>query len=752
MRWLIVAILSVVLGVASTWGLRNALVDIGVDIEGESPGELSLVWSDGEVVMEPIAKEFSPHHFNVSITSPELKEGQTDSGYQLIAMAGVEHVDYNPADAWVGVSNYFLLSSEVRPAVLTLEGWNLGNSPYLAFESDSYSGKVQVQSTEAEPIELDLYSEKRDRVTYAIQSDQQIHRYYAQVPRKALSDMRLKGASAQRFTVQRLFINTYFPCVYYRDLEVNSPRVGYMKKGWRGEWDNDSLVLPKILFLGARIPFTLLATSLMASMFCLFVYALFRVVRHCVRQGLAEPSEELLQEPLSWKTVLVFWIPMALVWMVFLICFYPGTMNVDSLSQWKQAHDFSFEPQHPPFYALIMWGLSKIWDSPFSVTSLQVIFGSGVLALGFSLLWQAKIYRWAILLMYGVAVISPRNNTMIISLIKDTPYAIAMMAMTVFLSWILLRRQQNNWFQWAALGFSMAMAMLFRHNGPLMVAAFLPLLLILSLRTWKGWCICTAITVTIFLGVKVLVMSNIPMEKGDGGLHDLTTAHLAILVDRDVPMSNAEYALLKNVRSLDDRWAYDKRRVAATTMPLIGEDIYNRLWAKEHTAAYRPLYISMMLRNPLIGARYFWDRGSFMYIPWETETPLETFFLGITKNDQGLYPNHIFLTMSEQIRAGLVLTSHESVRWLFWYPGLPLYLVVLAGGFICYLKRDVQWILVYLPFILNTGVLTVAAISHTARYQFPLTFAAGFLIVLGGCHCCTKKTADINKITPADVE
>jgi hypothetical protein len=49
---------------------------------------------------------------------------------------------------------------------------------------------------------------------------------------------------------------------------------------------------------------------------------------------------------------------------------------------------------------------------------------------------------------------------------------------------------------------------------------------------------------------------------------------------------------------------------------------------------------------------------------------------------------------------------------------------------LCVRQRNVAWSIVYLPVLLNTATIALAAISQASRYQFPLTFAATFLVGL----------------------
>ncbi len=722
-------LVTIVLALLTTFFLGRLPVDIAVDLEAASPATLHAAWPGGSKTFEKIDAAYEPNHFTVRVTSPKDQEERLGDDYQLIAMAALDNIDYSQDDAWSSISTYFLLHGEERPVTLTLEGWNLGPTPYLSFEADLMSGVVEVQSGEGPSETLDLNAKERTQILYPITTDKRLQRFYIQVPRRALRGLNVSIAGPSSPVLHRLYLNTFIPCVFYGDKDPLRPPVGRIVENWSPGGPAAVFDVPHRFYLGARwVPTFLFCIAVFVPVLALVwggIVLLLRFVRHSCRLA----QRDYLAEPAPWKLGLFFWGGTFLLWFVFLVTFYPGTLNADSLSQWKQAQAFSFEPQHPPFYAWLMWVVRHIWDSPFSIALPQVLAGSGLVALAATLLWSAGVHRAVVLGMYALCTFSPRNMTMMISLIKDAPYGICMFGAALFLAWIVLRRDKANWLPWTALGLALGGATLFRHNGPMMVAGMLPFLILFFLRQWRGVTLCVVVTMSVFLGAKATVLSRLPMAPTSGGLHDLLTAHLAILVDRDVPMSNEEYAFLAQVRDLEDRWAYHERRVASTTMPFL-ERAYHRTWAKEHGTAFRKHYVRLVLRNPLVASRYFWDRGEFLVIPWQTETPMETYFLGIPSNDLALFSFQLFLELPDQLRPLIAWTASDSVRWLFWRPALPLYLVLIACLVLCLRTRDPIWAIIYLPFVINTGIIALAAISQASRYQFPLTFAAAFLIAL----------------------
>ena len=736
--WFLLAILT---GLVATVIARTRPVEVVVDLEQPATEGVRAQWDGGEVAFEAVADAYAPTHYTVNVVSEATEAQGSSGGYQMIAMAAIDESRLSPEEAWLSVSTYFLLHGDQRPATVALSGWNIGPSPYLSFETDVLSGDVRIEQPGVLAVTRQLRSEQRGKEVYPLQADGRRYRYYGSVPRAKVDEVTLVATGLGGTAVERLYVNSWIPQVFYRDTApVKRRPPGRITEQWAATWSGDTLLLPGVHCFGANFLLSSVVGTLFAALILGVLYAVFRLAVGQLRTGANTSPESWLPEKRPWKRGLLLWGCTGFVWLVVLVAFYPGTMNADSISQWEQAMTYQFEPQHPPFYAWIMWLTRHLWDSPSTTILLQVMVGSGLVAWAANLLWAAGVHRAVVLAVYLLGTFSPRNITTMIALIKDAPYGVCLFAAALCLTTILLRPDKKNWGYWAGLGLALGAATLFRHNGPLLMVAFLPCLAVVCYRHWRGVALCVAVTAVVFLGARAAVLSRLPIEAGEGGLHDMMTAHLAILVDRDVPITNEEYAFLAKVRDLEDRWAYDERRVAATTMPFL-EEAYHRAWAKENTAAYRGAYLGLVLDNPLTAARYFWDRGSFLVVPWSTDIPMETYFIGISKNDLGLSNFQFFLNLPDQLRALLAWTAGDGVRWLFWRPALSLYLITLAGIVLCFRLGDFRWGIIYLPFLLNTAIIGVAAISQASRYQFPLTFAAAFLLGLA----CLPKVPNAKK-------
>ena len=80
----------------------------------------------------------------------------------------------------------------------------------------------------------------------------------------------------------------------------------------------------------------------------------------------------------------VFWAALAISAVIFgcaLAACWPGGVSYDASNQWRQAHCGEFNNWHPVFHTLLIWLVTRVWDSyPFAVVraDCRVFRGHGL--------------------------------------------------------------------------------------------------------------------------------------------------------------------------------------------------------------------------------------------------------------------------------------------------------------------------------------------------------------------------------------
>jgi hypothetical protein len=161
------------------------------------------------------------------------------------------------------------------------------------------------------------------------------------------------------------------------------------------------------------------------------------------------------------------------VWVVALFAaFRPGLMSVDSVVQYRQGVEGSFENWHPPFMSYLLGLSDRLAGSPWPYFLLQVL----LLGLGLAKLFEPHRLRWPALglALYLTSLLLPPVWATVVTIWKDVGMAVALLWAVVFL------HQGRRWSTVAALG----VAVLLRHNA---ILAVLPMLVPLTAGAGSVW-------------------------------------------------------------------------------------------------------------------------------------------------------------------------------------------------------------------------------------------------------------------------
>jgi len=561
------------------------------------------------------------------------------------------------------------------------------------------------------------------------------HRYHTRIPRSALGQLVLDVGENESSRVQRLFIATWNPRIFYGA----SGRPEY--QSWRGAhevWQplplgTGQVELPPLGEFergGARTfaALALLALFLTGSaLTCISVLlCAFRWLRrNDIRsEGLA---------PFSWRPALFFALPALPIWLFYLASYFPGTGSLDVDAQWAQAKGLApLSNAHPAFHTLTLRWLSSVWDSPAAVALAQIFCMAALLGYAFSLLWRTRVPRPAILVAYVLTILSPRVGFMSILLWKDLPYSVMCVALAVLLAHLLLapKLRERRAF-WIALTLALTLVPSFRHNGFLVtlgVGALLPL----AFWHLRRQMLIVLVSTVVLLGfIRVMVEHGYKVEFGDRYFSRNNVILLnALLAHQDVPLTPEEAALIDETLGLEtlrvdyEWWDYDR--------PPEGENMRWRHYSVESMkAAEEELFAlssSLALRYASYALRYF---GASTNLPYTVFAEPKRAFRKIAMFPIAGHPHEPLIDGGMELLDELYKwTAEDRNSWAFWRTGWHLYLTLATLVVVLVRRRDPRWILVFLGFYLNTLSLTLALASPHVRYQFPLVLGTGFLVCL----------------------
>lgn len=218
----------------------------------------------------------------------------------------------------------------------------------------------------------------------------------------------------------------------------------------------------------------------------------------------------------SW--MLYSMIPL-LIWTMYLLAFFPGLMSVDSITQWRQVIEFSFNDTHPAFHTLIIWLITQIWFSPAAVVVVQLIFQAVIVGYGVYTIEKygaSKKIIWAITLFYAL---SPGYGMLGVSIWKDTPYSVSLFWLLILLVKVALTK--GEWLEKRKhlLLFMLVLLLVFmlRHNGILPAAGVLFVLLVSYRKYLKRVLLIVFGLIIIIFTIKVPLYQALKVSPSSSG-------------------------------------------------------------------------------------------------------------------------------------------------------------------------------------------------------------------------------------------
>lgn len=428
-------------------------------------------------------------------------------------------------------------------------------------------------------------------------------------------------------------------------------------------------------------------------------------------------------------------------WGATLLIFWPGLMSLDSGDQWGQMLRGRYEDAHPAFHTLVTWLITRIWLSPGMVELAQIAALAVVFALTLRELAQVGVARWAQVGIVALFALSPVSNMMVITLWKDIPCAITLLA----LFWMLLRvwRTEGAWLRsWRGMGLmalGLALLSLFRHNGPavaLLIVSALPMV-DRMVRVKQ-----VVVIAEMALGLVVMVRGVLypaldvqpvpPWMARQAQIHQLGAyeAHAASL-------DAAEQALLERLLPLDE---WRRRYVCYSVVPLLyGDPGMDKGFFDAHVDAFTDLWLRLAVRDPMTLARH---QQCITSLVWRITQPADG-YLATWQGDLidnyarnlGIAPSSPVPEVRDRLMSWLRSLEHPSVIWLVWRPATYLYLALCCIGIASIRRRSLRMMGLALPVVAQSLVWMFVIIVQDFRFQYPVYLIAlvsvGLLFIPG---------------------
>ncbi len=426
-------------------------------------------------------------------------------------------------------------------------------------------------------------------------------------------------------------------------------------------------------------------------------------------------------------------LPMAAVWTIWLLAFWPGIMSVDSIDQWSQMVNWRFDDRHPPAHTLTNWLITQIWFSPAAIALAQIVVLSIVAGWGLSLMRRMGVSRlitWGCALLFAL---SPVNSTMVITLWKDIFYSIGVLALSLLVVEII--SSNGDWLKkrgaWIILGGVAALITLYRHNGFAAGVGTLIILIFFYPRQRRSLVAATTLAISLWMAVIGPFYNSLDVSRVKWFSLQPLIFQVAAHVAAHTPLLPDEASYLNTIRPMEDNWQYSCYGIVPVIFLI---PTFNGSIIDADTNKFIRIWWQLTIRNPEINIKHLVCSSQLI---WRIFSPPDGFLYAmnirgeggsinyISPNQLELYPNSRLPHLSILFTTWLSRSQQPDWQWLIWRPALYLYLA-LTGSIIAAIRLG-QWkyLLVMLPLSLHSFPLIFATLSQDVRYQY-----SAFLVAL----------------------
>ncbi|CAH1193337.1 hypothetical protein PAECIP111893_00437 [Paenibacillus plantiphilus] len=422
-----------------------------------------------------------------------------------------------------------------------------------------------------------------------------------------------------------------------------------------------------------------------------------------------------------------------IIYIVYLIIYYPANMSADSINQYMQIQTGQFTDWHPILHTLLLWGIYKINSSPALVSICQILLMSSILGGAIYQLRKLGVHKsitYILLLFYAL---NPVNGVMSVTLWKDIPFAVLSLLLVIFTVYIY--KSDYEWLK-SKVNISLFIVVLigvglFRHNGIVTVIGVIVLMFLFYKQYWKKSLL---ITLSVLLGIgfisgplsRLLNVEPAPPHFKFGiQLHQVGT-----MIHHNVGLRSEEQSLFTSILPISSWKGEDTIYSPYSANYLLFHPKLNAEILAENKWDFIRYWLQLAGRNPTI---FIQDWKNMTSLVWKIQQPTDgytyTTNIGIIDNPYNLVQFNALPVLKEAINKIIRFTEKPSNNWLFWRPAMFLFAVLLFG-FIFIRRNDRRALLIVAPVLFEAAGLMISTPAQDARYFYSVTLIAPFIIAI----------------------
>jgi hypothetical protein len=420
---------------------------------------------------------------------------------------------------------------------------------------------------------------------------------------------------------------------------------------------------------------------------------------------------------------------MVLAWTVYLLTFWPGFMSPDSMMQWSEVQSGQFSDAHPAIHTMLIWVLSRLWNTPAILVIFHILLLSLLTAWGLGELQKrgvSPIILWAGAFLFALF---PVNGLMVVSVWKDITYACALFAF--FLQFVKIYFSNGKWLEnnWNLAGLVLAglTTAFVRHNGLPVVFASLAVLLLVYRESWRRLVFSTLVFVLLWFGINGPFYSALNVKMYPGFTNILFLDHIDAHIHAGTSLQSDEKAFLESLLPLAN-WPYncadsDIRKMDGP----IPFDYFT-----QSTREPARIAINLFLRDPMVDIRHTLCASS---VVWKVNTDHYILLFSFGQLKDGSYTwvmENNFGLVEKSVFPVLIpfLTNQFSDKGLIARPAFYLLVAIFVFAIMSIRRRSAKLLVISVPLVFQTGVMLLVTYAQDFRYLYSTVLIALFSLVM----------------------
>ncbi len=406
--------------------------------------------------------------------------------------------------------------------------------------------------------------------------------------------------------------------------------------------------------------------------------------------------------------------------LIYLLSYFPGIYNPDSLDQVRQAYNLRMDDLKTPFHTFSLIPFVAFIRHIGYYTLLQIITQSVLFAWILRKLGVDNLKLSILLLAF------PITGLYSIYVVKDVPYSLCLLWFSFLLYFAYHNKNylKNN-LNLVCFIISLSFIMLFRHNGIPFVIVLLVLMLIGFRRELRRVLIIWFFIFLIFI-THQLVFYGVLKTKRTFVLYQKDFFILSHYVVKNYRFNNEERYLIESILSFEEI----KKRYKCERMnfSLWWNSPFNREKFTKEKEKMRKLLIKVIskdtypfLEHILCSSAYIWSFNAYSYFINDIVDYKHNNFIYRDYPLARLYADVKF----PQIQMLIELITSQLENHLNFLFKPPLYFYFLVILFI--INKNLR--IVIIPYFINTVILVVLSIDNQFRYLYPNYLISLILII-----------------------